>query len=336
MAKASKASAGRGARHFVIDDKDYDLPYSKGLMASRIMATGLTQARAFHVAEVVEARLSTRLEGGITLSDLNAIVLEALTEEVGQRYADSFAKWQLVTHLDIPLVVLIGGATGVGKSTIATLLASRLGMTRVIPTDAIREVMRSMITEGLMPTLHTSSFDAARLLRYPVPRGADPTIIGFREQAAAVAVGIEALIARAADEGTDLILEGAHLVPGFVDEARFKGRAVVVPLVVTVDDEELHRSHFLVRAHEVRSRPSDRYLDAFDNIRKQQKYVKAMAIEHGIPIVPSYNLDAALSQVVDLVVNQAFEAVPKTNPEAADEPAPDQSPLVGGRKRGAP
>ncbi|HVE45254.1 MAG TPA: hypothetical protein VNA57_00710 [Acidimicrobiales bacterium] len=335
MTTSKPGSERSHPRHVVIDDKDYELPYSKGLMASRIMATGLAPARAFHVAEVVEVRLASDPDGRVTLRELNDLVLAVLTEEVGERYAASFAKWQLVAQLDIPLVVLIGGATGVGKSTIATMLASRLGMTRVIPTDAIREVMRSMITQGLMPTLHTSSFDAARLLRYPVPRGADPTIIGFREQAAAVAVGIEALIARAADEGTDLILEGAHLVPGFVDEARFKGRAVVVPLVVTVDDEEEHRSHFLVRAHEVRSRPSDRYLDAFDNIRKQQKYVKSMAAEHGIPIVPSYNLDAALSQVVDLVVNQAFEAVPKTNPEPSEVAAPDQSPLVGGRKRGA-
>ena len=67
------------------------------------------------------------------------------------------------------------------------MLASRLGITRVIPTDAIREVMRSMFTAELFPTLHTSSFDAARLVRHPLPRSADPVIIGFREQTSAVA-----------------------------------------------------------------------------------------------------------------------------------------------------
>lgn len=323
-------------RHVVINDKDYELPYSKGLMASRITATGLTPARAFHVAEVVESRLHDSRRSAVTLQELNAVVLEVLAQEVGQPYADSFAKWQLVTQLEAPLVILIGGATGVGKSTIATMLASRLGMTRVIPTDAIREVMRAMLTETLMPTLHTSSFDAARLVRYPVPRGSDPTVIGFREQAAAVAVGIEALIARAAGEGTDLIVEGAHLVPGFVDEARFKGRAVVVPIVVTVDDEEQHRSHFHSRSRQVRHRPAERYLDSFDNIRKQQQYVKSMAAEHGIPIIPSHNLDAALSQVIDLVINHAVDAIPKNIPEPANEPVPEPSPLPGGGKRGTP
>ena len=300
-------------RHVVISDQEYELPYSKGLMASRIMATGLAPARAFHAAEVIEERLHALDKLSVTGAELTELTLAVLREEVGDRYAESFARWQTVRQLDLPLVILLGGATGVGKSTVATMLANRLGITRVIPTDAIREVMRSMFSEHLMPTLHTSSFDAARLVRSPIPRSADPVIIGFREQAAAVAVGIEALIARAVDEGTDLIVEGAHVVPGFVDRERFAGQAVVVPLAITVDDEELHRSHFVVRADEVRNRPSERYLDFFDNIRNIQKYVKSLAHEHNVPIVPSYNLDATLSRVIELVMNQAIDALPTTN-----------------------
>lgn len=300
-----------GRRRVNVGGQEHGLPYSKGLMASRIMATGLAPARAFHVAEVVEDRLRALPDPGISGTELTDLVLEVLQREVGERYAVSFSKWQVLAKLDRPLVVLLGGATGVGKSTIATMLANRLGITRVIPTDAVREVMRAMFSKEIMPTIHTSSFDAARLVRHPLPRSADPVLIGFGEQASAVAVGVEALISRAADEGTDLVLEGAHLVPGFVDTTQFEARAVVVSLVVTVDDEDLHRSHFLIRAHEVRNRPSERYLDYFDNIRKQQKYVKSLALEHGVAIVPSNNLDVTLSRVIDLVFNQAVEAVPQ-------------------------
>lgn len=297
-------------RHVVVSDNEYELPYSKGLMSSAIMATGLAPARAFSVAEVIEDRLEESGTPSITRQELNALALEVISTEVGDRYAQSFAKWQMVQRLDIPLVILLGGATGVGKSTIATMLASRLGITRVIPTDAVREVMRSMFTAELFPTLHTSSFDAARLVRNPLPRNADPVVIGFREQTSAVSVGIDALIQRAIDEGTDLILEGAHIVPGFLDYSRFKGKAVVVPLVVTVDEADVHRSHFLQRAREARNRPSERYLELFDNIRKMQRYVKSLALQHGVAIVPSYNLDATLSHIIDLVVGQAIDAVP--------------------------
>jgi 2-phosphoglycerate kinase len=188
--------------------------------------------------------------------------------------------------------------------------SNRLGITRVIPTDAIREVMRSMLTPDLFPTLHTSLFEVGPLVRTPMPSTADPAIIGFREQTAAVTVGIHALVQRAVNEGTDLIVEGAHVVPGFLDLCRYAGKAVAVQLVVTVDEEEVHRSHFLRRARETRQRPSERYLEHFDDIRKLQRHVKSLALQHGVPTVPSYSLDATLSQVIDLVVGQAFEAVP--------------------------
>lgn len=314
-------------RHVAITDDAYELPYSKGLMASAITATGLSPARAFSVAEVIEARLAECNAPSISREQLNVLAQDVLRAEVGDRYAESFAKWQMVQRLDIPLVILLGGATGVGKSTIATMLAGRLGITRVIPTDAVREVMRSMFTEELFPTLHTSSFDTARLVRTPLPRSADPVVIGFRDQTSAVSVGISALIQRAIDEGTDLILEGAHLVPGFLDYDQFRGKAVVVPMVVTVDDVDVHRSHFLQRARESRNRPAERYLELFDNIRKMQRYVKSLALQHGVAIVPSYNLDATLSQIIDLVVGQAIEAVPAGGmgdaaPDDGQGPAP--------------
>ena len=146
-----------------------------------------------------------------------------LTEIAGERYAKNFLRWREVETLDVPLVMLIGGATGVGKSTIATQLAARLGIVRFVATDAIREVMRSMFSPELMPTLYTSSFEADAALREPPTRLADPLIVGFREQTAAVAVGINALIERAAVEGTSIVIEGAHVVPGFFDLDAFAG-----------------------------------------------------------------------------------------------------------------
>jgi 2-phosphoglycerate kinase len=300
-------------RHIVISDEEHQLPYSKGLMAAAIMATGLAPARAFHVAERIEERLRQSDVLEITRAELRDFAREVLTDEVGERYAESFAKWQVVNGLDRPLVILIGGATGVGKSTIATQLAARLGITRIIPTDAIREVMRAMFSAELMPALHTSSYDAERLARKPLPRNADPVIIGYREQAIAVAVGVRALVRRAIMEGTDLILEGAHIAPGFLDVEALEG-AVVVPFVVTVDDEELHRSHFILRAHESRGRPSERPLEHFDNIRTIQRYVKSLAMEHDMPVIPSYNLDATLAQVIELVMTKAMQAVATSPP----------------------
>jgi 2-phosphoglycerate kinase len=305
--------------HIIVSDREPGLPYSKGLMASQVMVTGLSPYRSYQVAERIEDRLVDEGRTSITSNELQAVAVEVLQEVAGDRYANNFVRWQDVTALDVPLVVLIGGATGVGKSTIATQLATRLGIVRVIPTDAVREVMRAMFSGEMMPTLYTSSFEAARALREPPGRPADPVVVGFREQTAAVAVGIRALIERAAVEGTSVIIEGAHVVPGFLDVGMFAERVVPVPLVVTVDDEELHRSHFAARSTDSPSRPFERYLDNFENIRRVQRYIKSQALSHGWPIVPSYNLDQTIAAVIDLAVEKATKRAgdPRPSAEAA-------------------
>jgi len=200
---------------------------------------------------------------------------------------------------------LIGGATGVGKSTIATQLAARLGIVRVVATDAIREVMRAMLSPQLMPTLHVSSFQADQAMREPPIKNADALVVGFREQTAAVSVGINALIERAATEGTSIVIEGAHVVPGFFDAEAYGDRILAVPFIIGVDDEERHLSHFAAREDAIASRPATRYAEGFDGIRRLQGYVKSQALAHGVPVIPNHSFDQTIATVIDLVMDKA-------------------------------
>lgn len=305
-------SPKRQTHHIVVSDRA-GLPYSKGLMASSIMATGLAPFRAYEVAERIEGKLIASERYEVTREDLRTLAVETIESMAGQRYADTYRNWQAVEELDLPFIVLIGGTTGVGKSTIATQLAARLGITRIISTDAIREVMRSMFSERIMPALHTSSFEAHTAIRGPIPRTADPVVAGFEQQVRAVAVAVEALIERSVIEGTDLIVEGAHLVPGFIESPDWSPpwdeRAVIVPIVITVDDDDVHRSHFFLRAMESGQRNAERYLTSFDNIRKIQKYIRQAAEQRKVPVIPSYSLDATLAAVIDHVVEQAVKRI---------------------------
>ena len=126
----------------LISDRDSGLPYSKGLMASQVMVTGLSPVRAYQVAEAIEERLHELGVPSVSSVQLNELALSVLGDLAGDRYARNFLRWREIESLKVPLVVLIGGTTGVGKSTLATQLATRLGIVRVVATDAIRDVMR--------------------------------------------------------------------------------------------------------------------------------------------------------------------------------------------------
>lgn len=299
---------GRRPQHVTVRDGKAGLPYSKGLMATSIMASGLPPGRAFHVAEQVELALHTDGRGEVSSRELRELAARVLEEEVGPRYAENYRQWQRAQDRDIPLIVMIGGSTGVGKSTVATTVANRLGIVRIVSTDAIREVMRGIFTREMMPTLHTSSFDVSTALREPGGE-TDPVLAGFRQQVQAVSVGVTQILRRAVVEGTDLIIEGAHVVPGFVDLPT-RDEAIVASMVIMVDDRQIHRSHFVARARDNRgrSRGHGRYLDHFDDIRKIQQYIGALACEHDVPVVPSYSLDATVSRVMELVVSATTDA----------------------------
>jgi 2-phosphoglycerate kinase len=306
-------------KHVFIAEREHGLPYSKGLTASSLMATGLPPMRAYAVANKVEKQLLGLGQERVSRAELRELTEEVLRIEEGDDYAEAFIKWQSVAELDMPLIVLIGGATGVGKSTIATQLAYRLGVTRVVSTDAVREVLRSAFTEQMFPTLYSSSFEADDAVRQPIPHSGDRLIIGFREQAAAVSVGAERLIERAITEGSDMILEGAHLVPGFLETVE-SDQAIIVPLLVTIEDENLHKSHFYSRGSDARGRPQERYLAAFKSIRRIQKYMISSAMMRAVPIIPHYDLDATLSQIIDHVITKALETAERGVPvEPEDE-----------------
>ncbi|HEY3317458.1 MAG TPA: hypothetical protein VGK50_03435 [Coriobacteriia bacterium] len=287
----------------LISDDIHGLPFSKGLLAQSFMSAGLAPSKAYAAAKEVEDRLRAGGDGPVSIGKLRALASNVLEEAAGSEFASRYRKLQELLRLGRPLVIMIGGTTGVGKSTIATEIAHRLGITRIISTDSIREVMRGIFSKELMPAIYESSFNAWRGLRVPVPHGANPVIVGFREQTAVVVTGIKSLVDRAAAEGVSMVIEGVHIVPGYL-EACALCDARVVQLVITVDDEDAHRSHFYIREVQTDgARAFEKYRANFANIRLLGGYIEDLANEHGIPIVHSHQLDRTVADTLERVVN---------------------------------
>ena len=59
------------------------------------------------------------------------------------------------------VAVLLAGTSGTGKSTLAGLLAARLGITTVLSTDNIRHMLRSFAAEDQNPLLWASTYQVS-------------------------------------------------------------------------------------------------------------------------------------------------------------------------------
>jgi 2-phosphoglycerate kinase len=279
------------------------LPFSKGLMARALIAAGLSADRAYELALAVEADLAASGRQATTMERLEEVAVETLGQEDGQAAMQRLRRYRDVYELDRPIILLVGGATGTGKSTVATDVAYRLGITRVTSTDFVRQTMRAFFSREFMPAIHHSSFEAGRAMAGDEQNG-DAVVGGFLEQTREVLVGVRAAIDRALEEGWSMVLEGVHLVPGMLPK-EIEG-ALVVECVLGIDDAEAHASHFWIRDTDSEGvRPYEKYLDAFDDIRLIQAHILGRARKHGVPVIENGNIEEAIGKVMELVLAAA-------------------------------
>jgi 2-phosphoglycerate kinase len=273
------------------------LPYSKGLMARALMAAGVTADRAYELALRVQDDLALRGEQTVDIDRLEELAHEVLGENEGAQAVRRLRRHDSLRDLDLPIIVLVGGATGTGKSTVATEVAYRLGITRVTSTDFVRQTMRAFLSKEFMPSIHYSSFEV------PGENGLGGVVDGFVEQTRNVLIGVRALIERALQEGWSLVLEGVHLVPGMLPPVE---GALVVHCVLAIEEEHLHESHFWVRdASSDGLRPVQKYLDALGDIRVIQDFVLGQARSSAVPVVENSSIELSIGTVMELVLSSA-------------------------------
>jgi 2-phosphoglycerate kinase len=299
------ALPGREPR--ILATRGAPMPFSKGRMAQALVLAGADPERAYQLALRIERAVAATAADEIPIDDLHGLVEDVLAREEGQDLVSRYHGWREVLRLDRPLMLLIGGATGTGKSTLATEIAYRLGISRITSTDVIRQAMRAFFAQELMPELHYSSFDAAEGLKIPLPDpdDEDRALYGFIQQAGQVAVGANAVVERAVLEGLSTVVEGVHIVPGLVTAEQHAG-AVVVQLMLSISDEESHQAHFFRRGADSGGlRAMERYLKRFGEIRRIQEYLVARAEKQGWPVIEAADPDQALLAVMDLILERA-------------------------------
>ncbi len=284
-------------------DKTY--PFSKGILARSISSLGMTVEEAYEIVENIKDRIEKEGFEEISSSEIKDMVSKELkhrNRNLEERY---YRVRRKIKYLDQPLFIMIGGGPGVGKSSLSAEIGHRLGINRVIGTDTIREIMRSIISPELIPTLHQSTFTACDKLRTPFV--SNKLIYAFEQQVSLVSEGLVAVMNRGRKEGLNMVLNGVHIVPGFIQTDR-KSSAHTYQYVLDVPDIEQHIQHFHSR-EEGSLRDPSRYIDRLDRIREIHDYVVSMALKGGITVVENVDFEKTLKVILEDVFSGLEEVM---------------------------
>jgi 2-phosphoglycerate kinase len=278
------------------------LPFSRGIMANSILATGLATDQAYRVASNIQRDLDAQGGLDIEADDLAQLAAEAIDQLAGPEFSRRYRSWRTVKRMGRPIVIVLSGAPGVGKSTLATRLAVRLGVTHVVATDTIREVLRTVIAPAVLPELHASTYE----LDDP------PASAGFERQSNAVVAATAAVANRLATERRNALLEGVHLLPGVITRSLLDHVAlpVVIERLLVLDDESVHQAQLKRRVHAEPGRRGDRTIEQVSAIRNIQNILAIHAKKQGVPIFDLSYRSELTQHIVDAVVAE-LSHVPK-------------------------
>ena len=200
------------------------------------------------------------------------------------------------TKINGPLVILLGGAPGTGKTTIANILLNELGLSHHLSTGFIRASLSHLLPEADARLLKHHSYDAYQALAVNTARagpvGGDNGMLleGAIRQSMLLKPAIESCINRAVREGIGMVLEGSHFLPGVLEPGSM-GAALLC--ILDVPDREALKLRVLSPNHSRRGLSDDQ----LGRLVQLQEGILGLAQEHQQPVVINDNLTSAVKKI---------------------------------------
>lgn len=302
----------------IVDPDGTKSDFSENEHQLMLESCGLTSNDAAAVMNRLKEQL---LESGKTVlkdSELGYTTYTILQKELGKKYARNYLVWWNFLRSGEPLLLLIGGVTGCGKSTVATEIAHALGIVRTQSSDMLREVMRIMVPKKLLPILHESSFTAFQAL----PKAAvnldeipeELLMNGFNTQSELLSVSLEAVLNRAVTERVSFILEGIHITPALLEKIPKDIEAPVIMIMLAVLSQGQLRKQIKGRGKLVPKRRAKRYLRNFNEIWNIQSNLLDEADQLDVPIVINDKKEKVLREIMKIIISSLrnrFDAAPE-------------------------
>lgn len=222
-----------------------------------------------------------------------------------------------ITQRNQSFTVLLGGTSGTGKSTLASLLATRLRLTTVLPTDSVRHILRAFTSKEENPCAFVSTYQAGDAL---TPEEIEELSVatdgvmsanrlhkrkilrGYKLQSDLVLEKLDKVLTMFERRKQSLVVEGVHLNTDQMAEL-VRRHPTCVPFVIYISNEHKHRERFAVRARHMTIDPQEnKYIKYFDNIRIIQRHLCKHADKYLIPKIDNTNVDRSIATIQSTLI----------------------------------
>lgn len=282
----------------------HPIPYPLTLLKGRLKLVGVPSNKIeMLISDVVSKEI--RSDGQYTEDGLMARVssmLQSLDDDYSKKF-ETLLEYDFARRTDSslePIVVVLEGASGTGKSMLALDMIRNIGATRIISTDTVRQVLRSTLSQDDHPELFCHTYQAHEK-RQSGLETLDPVVRGYLAQIELIAPVVEEMTKRVLVEGAEAIIEGVHVLPGTLSRL---SKSVVEILINP--NPETHKRMF-VSKHDgagLKSVSSDlnRRIDEYRSTRMIQEYMLSEAQDNGVKVIDLDTYENAERKVCESVI----------------------------------
>ncbi len=283
----------------------YRLLFSEMILFRSILKTGCHINEASEITELVKNEIKSKKE--ITTDEIFEITYYLIKTILGKKYAENYMMWHNYNELRRlskvdPIIILVGGAPVVGKTITLTDLAYRLTISRAITTDAVRRILKVLMSDSKESSiLYLPSFRVWKSIKIE-NNGIPPEVQGFIKQVDMLKEFINDLIRKSISDNKDIAIEGIHMAPWILDEDLKKNPAVI-QVLISAPEKDLYKRMFITKHIREGSKKVDESLEQdFETCWRINNYLVEYAEKEKIPVIKFSSFDENLHKLLNVVI----------------------------------
>lgn len=203
----------------------------------------------------------------------------------------------------MPLILLIAGMPGVGKSALAKELSTAFAIDLVIGGDIFRSAFRSVLPRAGNEVFFTSVYNSWKVLSDQYSE--KTAVAGFKAQAKIMNQAVQHLIAdRGFRDGESMVFEYLHFLPSQFDPGFFSHPSFI-PIILKIEDLAIYEERLATRSRfsHLRS-PGERLLDQKGRYLLFQDHQCEEAAKFHLPVITVDQFPQAFEQILDVIFLQ--------------------------------